>query len=89
MTTALVTGCAGFIGSQITEACLDRGDRVLGVDVLADDCMTEIDPRDVQLGDVGRTRPRTNIVRRSLGREPHVALREGPEHRFDRHRARR
>lgn len=36
MTRALVTGCAGFIGSQIAHACLDRGDSVVGVDVLTD-----------------------------------------------------
>jgi nucleoside-diphosphate-sugar epimerase len=36
MTTSLVTGCAGFIGSHITEACLERGDRVIGVDVMTD-----------------------------------------------------
>ena len=36
MTVAVVTGCAGFIGSQIAEACLARGDRVIGVDVFTD-----------------------------------------------------
>ncbi len=36
MTTSVVTGCAGFIGSQISEACLARGDRVVGVDTLTD-----------------------------------------------------
>jgi UDP-glucuronate 4-epimerase len=28
----LITGCAGFIGSHLTEACLAGGDEVLGVD---------------------------------------------------------
>ncbi len=32
MTTALVTGGAGFIGSHLTEAMLARGDRVVAVD---------------------------------------------------------
>lgn len=33
---ALVTGCAGFIGSHLTEALLDRGDDVIGVDCFND-----------------------------------------------------
>jgi UDP-glucuronate 4-epimerase len=36
MRTVLVTGCAGFIGSHVAEACLAGGDRVLGVDSLND-----------------------------------------------------
>jgi UDP-glucose 4-epimerase len=32
----LVTGCAGFIGSHLCEALLDRGDDVLGVDCFSD-----------------------------------------------------
>jgi nucleoside-diphosphate-sugar epimerase len=32
MTDSVVTGAAGFIGSQLVERLLDRGDRVLGVD---------------------------------------------------------
>ncbi len=34
MVTAAVTGCAGFIGSHLTEACLARGMTVIGVDSL-------------------------------------------------------
>lgn len=30
----MVTGCAGFVGSTLTEALLRRGDRVLGIDCL-------------------------------------------------------
>ena len=33
---AIVTGCAGFIGSHVVEACLARGDQVIGVDVMTD-----------------------------------------------------
>jgi|Tabmets5t2r1_1033131.scaffolds.fasta_scaffold02169_3 UDP-glucuronate 4-epimerase len=33
---ALVTGCAGFIGSHLTEALLESGDSVLGVDCFND-----------------------------------------------------
>ena len=32
MATYVVTGCAGFIGSHLSEALLDRGDSVIGVD---------------------------------------------------------
>jgi UDP-glucose 4-epimerase len=33
---ALVTGCAGFIGSHLTEALLRRGDAVIGIDCFND-----------------------------------------------------
>lgn len=36
MTSVLVTGCAGFIGSRLARECLDQGDVVRGVDVLTD-----------------------------------------------------
>jgi UDP-glucuronate 4-epimerase len=36
MTTSLVTGCAGFIGSHVVDAGLERGDRVIGVDEITD-----------------------------------------------------
>jgi UDP-glucose 4-epimerase len=32
MTTSIVTGVAGFIGSHLAEALLQRGDRVIGID---------------------------------------------------------
>lgn len=34
MANVLVTGAAGFIGSHLTQACLERGHRVLGIDSL-------------------------------------------------------
>src|SRR4051812_10303162 len=36
MARYLVTGCAGFIGSHLTEALLARGDQVVGVDAFTD-----------------------------------------------------
>ena len=32
MTISLVTGVAGFIGSNLADALLNRGDRVIGID---------------------------------------------------------
>ncbi|MGZ6708427.1 MAG: NAD-dependent epimerase/dehydratase family protein [Solirubrobacteraceae bacterium] len=34
--TYLVTGCAGFIGSHLTETLLQRGDAVIGIDTFTD-----------------------------------------------------
>jgi UDP-glucuronate 4-epimerase len=36
MASAVITGCAGFIGSHLARACLAAGDKVLGVDLLTD-----------------------------------------------------
>jgi UDP-glucose 4-epimerase len=36
MTTSIVTGVAGFIGSHVAEALLKRGDKVIGIDELND-----------------------------------------------------
>jgi UDP-glucuronate 4-epimerase len=36
MNTIIVTGAAGFIGSNVTEALLARGDRVIGIDNFSD-----------------------------------------------------
>jgi UDP-glucuronate 4-epimerase len=36
ISTYVVTGCAGFIGSHLTEALLQRGDAVIGIDAFTD-----------------------------------------------------
>jgi UDP-glucuronate 4-epimerase len=36
VSTYLVTGCAGFIGSHLSEALLERGDAVIGIDAFTD-----------------------------------------------------
>ncbi|MBC8085145.1 MAG: GDP-mannose 4,6-dehydratase, partial [Hymenobacter sp.] len=49
MPTALVTGCAGFIGSHLVEKLLSLGQRVVGVDSFItgsqrnlDDCLDKV-----------------------------------------------
>src|ERR687898_753948 len=48
---ALVTGCAGFIGSHLTESLLADGHEVIGVDVLLDNYA-----RAFKLGNLERAR---------------------------------
>ncbi|MBU4350188.1 GDP-mannose 4,6-dehydratase, partial [bacterium] len=36
MNTYLITGCAGFIASKVSELLLKRGDKIIGVDNLND-----------------------------------------------------
>ncbi len=36
VSTYVVTGCAGFIGSHLTETLLERGDAVIGIDTFTD-----------------------------------------------------
>lgn len=52
----LVTGCAGFIGSHVTEALLARGDRVRGID-----CFLDYYPRDVKERNLAAARENPNF----------------------------
>jgi UDP-glucose 4-epimerase len=69
----VVTGCAGFIGSHLCEALLDRGDDVLGVD-----CFSDYYPRSLKEANVAalRGRGRFRLVEADLAAvdlEPLVA----------------
>lgn len=49
----VVTGAAGFIGSQVAEALLDQGHQVRGID-----CFTDYYPRPLKEGNLARARAR-------------------------------
>src|SRR5215210_2960792 len=53
MSRYVVTGCAGFIGSHLSEALLDRGDEVVGVDAF-----TDYYPRALKEANLAMLRPR-------------------------------
>ena len=60
---AVVTGCAGFIGSHLCERLLDEGHRVVGIDVLT----PYYDPRDKLDNLAGLLRePRFELVRTDI-----------------------
>ena len=63
MTRVLVTGCAGFIGSHLTEECLARGWDVVGVD-----CLTPYYGGDAKLANVqsAAADPRCTYLERDL-----------------------
>jgi len=48
MMTALATGCAGFIGSSLTERLLAEGNEVIGIDCFTDYYPQEIKKRNLQ-----------------------------------------
>jgi UDP-glucuronate 4-epimerase len=66
MTRVLVTGCAGFIGSQLARAGLERGDDVLGVDLLTD--YYDVDQKRENLDSIG-DHPRFDFRRLDLATE--------------------
>jgi nucleoside-diphosphate-sugar epimerase len=76
---ALVTGAAGFIGSHLTGALLDRGAEVTGLD-----CFTDYYPRFVKDSNlaVNAGRPGFRFIEGSLQHTDLAALLEGKTHVF-------
>ena len=76
---ALVTGAAGFIGSHLTSALLDRGAEVTGLD-----CFTDYYPRFVKEGNlaVNAGRPGFRFIEGSVQHTDLTALLEGKTHVF-------
>jgi nucleoside-diphosphate-sugar epimerase len=65
--TALVTGCAGFLGSHLCERLLEAGDEVLGVD-----CFTDYYPRHLKESNLGglQDHPSFTLLELDLGSDP-------------------
>lgn len=57
VSTYLVTGCAGFIGSHLSEALLQRGDAVIGIDAF-----TDYYPRELKQGNLEHLLERENFA---------------------------
>lgn len=76
---ALVTGAAGFIGSHLTGALLDRGAEVIGLD-----CFTDYYPRPLKEAnlDANRSRPGFTFVETSIQAADLPRLLEGATHVF-------
>ena len=76
---AVVTGAAGFIGSHLTGALLDRGFEVLGVD-----CFTDYYPRPIKVANLDVNRGRTGFafVETRLQEADLPAILEGATHVF-------
>ena len=76
---ALVTGTAGFIGSHLTEALLDRGTAVVGID-----CFTDYYARALKEANlaVNATKPGFEFVESSIQMADLGALLEGVTHVF-------
>lgn len=76
---AIVTGCAGFIGSHLTAALLDRGDEVVGMD-----CVTDYYPRSVKEANLAPLRAHSafRFVEDRLERADLAPILDGATHVF-------
>jgi nucleoside-diphosphate-sugar epimerase len=76
---ALVTGAAGFIGSHLSGALLDRGAEVVGID-----CFTDYYPRPMKEAnlDANRSRDGFTFIETSIQDADLAALLEGVSHVF-------
>src|SRR5258706_16080435 len=69
--TYLVTGCAGFIGSHLSEALIERGDRVVGIDSFTDYYAREL--KEDNLREL-RRHPRFTLLEADLVEAPLASL---------------
>ena len=76
---AIVTGAAGFIGSHLTAALLDRGAEVVGID-----CFTDYYPRSIKESNlaVNVGRPEFRFIEAALQTADLSALLDGATHVF-------
>jgi nucleoside-diphosphate-sugar epimerase len=72
--TFLVTGCAGFLGSHLSEHHTDVGEEVVGVDSFTDYYLRELKERNLE---VLRDRARFTLFELDLGSEPLEAVLDG------------
>jgi UDP-glucose 4-epimerase len=72
----VVTGCAGFIGSHLTEALLDRGADVVGIDAF-----TDFYPREAKERNIAsvRSHPRLTLIEDDLVSAPLESLVSGAQ----------